>query len=91
MAHVDAFAISLWPILALHIAEIYSMRLQPAMGVATAANWAASLVVSLRFLTFTDILGPSLTLRLYGLRTGGGVDLRVQARTRNQRPHARSK
>jgi hypothetical protein len=40
-----------------------------AMGVATTANWAANLLVSLTFLTFIDMFGPSLTFWLYGLLT----------------------
>ena len=70
MVYVGAFAISLGPIFWLLIAEIYPLRVRGlAMGVATTANWAANLLVSLAFLTFTDMFGPSLTFWLYGLLT----------------------
>jgi sugar porter (SP) family MFS transporter len=70
MVYVGAFAISLGPIFWLLIAEIYPLRVRGlAMGVATTANWAANLLVSLTFLTFIDLFGPSWTFWLYGLLT----------------------
>jgi MFS transporter, SP family, galactose:H+ symporter len=70
MVYVGAFAISLGPIFALVIAEIYPLRVRGlAMGVAMAANWAANLLVTRTFLTLIDALGPSLTFWLYGLLT----------------------
>jgi MFS family permease len=70
MVYVGAFAISLGPIFWLLIAEIYPLQVRGlAMGIATTANWAANLVVSLTFLTFTERFGPPLTFWLYGLLT----------------------
>jgi hypothetical protein len=70
MVHVGAFAISLGPIFWLLIAEIYPLRVRGlAMGVATTANWASNLLVSLTFLTLTETLGASPTFWLYGLLT----------------------
>jgi sugar porter (SP) family MFS transporter len=70
MIYVGAFAISLGPIFWLLIAEIYPLRVRGlAMGVATTANWAANLLVSLTFLTLTDAFGPSLAFWSYGLLT----------------------
>jgi sugar porter (SP) family MFS transporter len=74
MVYVGAFAISLGPIFWLLIAEIYPLRVRGlAMGVATTANWAANLLVSLTFLTFTDRFGPSLTFWLYAMLTVGAL------------------
>jgi SP family galactose:H+ symporter-like MFS transporter len=70
MVYVGAFAISLGPIFWLLIAEIYPLRVRGlAMGVATTANWAANLLVSLTFLTLTDAIGPPLVFWSYGLLT----------------------
>jgi MFS transporter, SP family, galactose:H+ symporter len=70
MVYVGAFAIGLGPIFWLLIAEIYPLRVRGlAMGVATTANWASNLVVSLTFLSLTEALGPSLTFWVYGLLT----------------------
>jgi SP family galactose:H+ symporter-like MFS transporter len=70
MVYVGAFAISLGPIFWLLIAEIYPLRVRGlAMGVATTANWASNLLVSLTFLTLTETLGASPTFWLYGLLT----------------------
>jgi len=43
------------------------------MGVATTANWGANLVVSLTFLTLTQLFGASLTFWLYALLTVAAV------------------
>jgi sugar porter (SP) family MFS transporter len=70
MIYVGAFAISLGPIFWLLIAEIYPLQVRGlAMGVATMANWASNLLVSLTFLSLADTFGPSLTFWLYGLLT----------------------
>ena len=70
MVYVGAFAIGLGPIFWLLIAEIYPLRVRGlAMGVATTANWASNLVVSLTFLSLTEALGPSATFWVYGLLT----------------------
>ena len=70
MVYVGAFAIGLGPIFWLLIAEIYPLRVRGlAMGVATTANWASNLVVSLTFLSLTEALGPSVTFWVYGLLT----------------------
>jgi MFS family permease len=67
---VGAFAIGLGPIFWLLITEIYPLRVRGlAMGVATTANWAANLVVSLTFLSLTEAPGPSVTFWVYGLFT----------------------
>jgi sugar porter (SP) family MFS transporter len=74
MLYVGAFAISLGPIFWLIIAEIYPLRVRGlAMGVATTANWASNLLVSLTFLTLTDVIGLSRTFWLYGLLTIAAV------------------
>jgi SP family galactose:H+ symporter-like MFS transporter len=68
MVFVGAFAIGLGPIFWLLIAEIYPLRVRGlAMSVATTANWASNLVVSLTFLTLLQALGPANTFWLYGL------------------------
>jgi SP family galactose:H+ symporter-like MFS transporter len=68
MVFVGAFAIGLGPIFWLLIAEIYPLRVRGlAMSVATTANWASNLVVSLTFLTLLQALGPAKTFWLYGL------------------------
>jgi MFS family permease len=70
MVYVGAFAVSLGPIFWLLIAEIYPLRIRGrAMGVATTANWASNLLVSLTFLTLTQVFGASLTFWLYALLT----------------------
>jgi hypothetical protein len=43
------------------------------MGVATTANWASNLLVSLTFLTLTQVFGPSLTFWLYAVLTTAAV------------------
>jgi sugar porter (SP) family MFS transporter len=68
MLYVGAFAISLGPIFWLLISEIYPLRLRGlAAGVATTANWASNLVVSLTFLSLIEDLGTSTTFWLYGV------------------------
>ena len=70
MVYVGAFAVSLGPIFWLLIAEIYPLNVRGlAAGLATTANWASNLVVSLTFLTLTDLFGPSQTFWLYGVLT----------------------
>ena len=54
----------------LPIAEIYPLNVRGlAAGLATTANWASNLLVSLTFLTLTDLFGPSQTFWLYGVLT----------------------
>jgi SP family galactose:H+ symporter-like MFS transporter len=68
MAYVASFAISLGPIFWLLIAEIYPLRIRSsAEGLSATFNWSANLVVSLTFLTFLQVMGPSRTFWLYGL------------------------
>jgi len=70
MVYVGAFAIGLGPIFWLLLSEIYPLQARGlAMGVATTANWAANLLVSLTFLSLTGALGVSTTFWLYGLLT----------------------
>jgi sugar porter (SP) family MFS transporter len=74
MIYVGAFAISLGPIFWLLISEIYPLRLRGlAAGVATAANWASNLVVSLTFLSLVEGLGASMTFWMYGLITVAAI------------------
>jgi MFS transporter, SP family, galactose:H+ symporter len=74
MVYVGAFAISLGPIFWLLISEIYPLRLRGlAAGVATTANWAANLLVSLTFLTLIEGLGTSTTFWLYGFVTVAAI------------------
>ncbi len=70
MLYVASFAISLGPIFWLIIAEIYPLKIRGlAMSVATMANWASNLVVSLTFLTLAQALGLTGTFWLFGLLT----------------------
>jgi MFS transporter, SP family, galactose:H+ symporter len=70
MFYVASFAISLGPIFWLIIAEIYPLKIRGlAMSVATMANWASNLVVSLTFLTLAEALGRSATFWMFGLFT----------------------
>ena len=70
MVYVGAFAISLGPIFWLLISEIYPLRVRGlAAGVATTANWASNLLVSLTFLSLVEMLGTSTTIWLFGLVT----------------------
>ena len=74
VAFILSFELGIGPIFWLLIAEIYPLRVRGlAMGVATTANWAANLLVSLTFLTFTDRFGPSLTFWLYAMLTVGAL------------------
>jgi sugar porter (SP) family MFS transporter len=74
MLYVGAFAISIGPVFWLIIAEIYPLRVRGlAMGVATTANWASNLLVSVTFLTLTEVFGPSRTFWFYGLLTIAAV------------------
>ena len=74
MIYVGAFAISLGPIFWLLIAEIYPLRLRGlAAGVATTANWASNLLVSLTFLSLIEGLGTSMTFWAYGLVTVAAI------------------
>jgi sugar porter (SP) family MFS transporter len=68
VVYVGSFAIGLGPVFWLLISEIYPTSLRGrASSVATVANWAANLVVTLTFLTLIDLLGKSGTFWLYGL------------------------
>jgi SP family galactose:H+ symporter-like MFS transporter len=60
MAYVGSFAVGLGPVFWLLIAEIFPTRVRGlAMSLATAANWAANLVVSATFLSVLQALGPA--------------------------------
>lgn len=68
IVYIASFAVSLGPIFWLLIAEVYPLTVRGmGMSVATVANWAANLLVSLTFLTLIVHLGTSLTFWLYGL------------------------
>jgi SP family galactose:H+ symporter-like MFS transporter len=68
MVYVASFAISLGPIFWLLIAEIYPLKVRGlAEGVASGANWAFNLLVSITFLTLVESLGASWTFWLYGI------------------------
>jgi sugar porter (SP) family MFS transporter len=68
MLYVGAFAMGLGPVFWLLIAEIFPLRVRAvAMSLATAANWATTLVVSSTFLTLVQALGQSTTFWLYAL------------------------
>jgi SP family galactose:H+ symporter-like MFS transporter len=73
MLYVGAFAVGLGPVFWLLISEVYPLKIRGlAMSVATAANWAANLVVALTFLTLVGALGRSMTFWAYGLVGIGG-------------------
>ena len=56
MVYVSAFAVSLGPIFWLLISEIYPLRVRGlAAGVATTANWASNLLVSLTLLISSSL------------------------------------
>jgi SP family galactose:H+ symporter-like MFS transporter len=62
MVYVGAFAVSLGPIFWLLISEIYPLRVRGlAAGVATPANWASNLLVSLTLVSLLEIVGTSMT------------------------------
>jgi sugar porter (SP) family MFS transporter len=66
MVYVGAFAVGLGPVFWLLIAEIFPMRARGvAMSVATAANWAANLLISSTFLTLMQALGPASVFWLF--------------------------
>jgi MFS transporter, SP family, galactose:H+ symporter len=68
MVYVASFVIGLASVFWLLIAEIYPLKLRAkAMSVATIANWSASLITSLSFLTLIQWLGKAGTFWLYGL------------------------
>ena len=60
MVYVGAFAMSLGPVFWLLLAEIYPLRVGGlAAGLATTANRASNLLVSLTFLALAEVLGLS--------------------------------
>ena len=70
IVYIASFAVGLGPVFWLMISEIYPVTVRgTAMSVATVANWAANLLVSLTFLTLVQRLGTAPTFWLYGLFT----------------------
>jgi MFS family permease len=68
MVYVTSFVIGLASVFWLLIAEIYPLKLRAkAMSIATVANWSASLITSLSFLTLIQWLGKAGVFWLYGL------------------------
>lgn len=68
MVYVASFVIGLASVFWLLIAEIYPSKLRAkAMSLATVANWSASLITSLSFLTLIQWLGKAGTFWFYGL------------------------
>ena len=64
--YIVSFAFSLGPIVWLMISEIFPYRVRAAaIGVSTAANWAANFVVSLTFPILRQRLGSSPTFAIY--------------------------
>ncbi|WP_103670509.1 sugar porter family MFS transporter [Pseudanabaena sp. BC1403] len=68
MIYVSSFVIGLASVFWLLIAEIYPSKLRAkAMSIATVANWSASLITSISFLTLIQWFGKAGTFWLYGL------------------------
>ena len=68
MVYVASFVIGLASVFWLLIAEIYPLKLRAkAMSIATVANWSASLITSLSFLTLIQWFGKAGVFWLYGL------------------------
>jgi sugar porter (SP) family MFS transporter len=67
MVYVGSFAVGLGPVFWLLIAEIYPLKVRGrAMSVATVANWAANLIVTLTFLSLVQAAGRPGAFWLYG-------------------------
>ena len=61
-----AFNIGTAPVVPVLLAEIYPLRVRAvAMGISTAAMWAAAIVVTSTFLTLLKTLGHPATFWLY--------------------------
>jgi sugar porter (SP) family MFS transporter len=74
LVYIASFAVSLGPVFWLLIAEIYPLAVRGmAMSVATVANWASNLLVSLTFLTLIVRLGEAPTFWIYGISTIGTI------------------
>jgi sugar porter (SP) family MFS transporter len=64
--YIAGFAISLGPVFWLMISEIFPLHLRaPAMAVCTIGNWLANFVVSVSFLSLTDVITRQGTFWLY--------------------------
>jgi sugar porter (SP) family MFS transporter len=64
--YIAGFAISLGPVFWLMISEIFPLHLRaPAMAVCTIGNWLANFVVSVSFLSLTNIITKQGTFWLY--------------------------
>lgn len=71
--YVAFFAVGLGPIFWLMIAEIYPLQVRGVgEGVASVANWAANLLVTLTFLSLTNTIGSGFTFWLYGVASVAG-------------------
>jgi len=67
-AYVGFFAIGLGPVFWLLIAEIFPLALRGrAMSLATVANWAFNLIVSLTFLNLVGAVGSTGAFLVYGV------------------------
>jgi SP family galactose:H+ symporter-like MFS transporter len=67
MVYVGSFAVGLGPVFWLLIAEIYPLKVRGrAMSVATVANWAANLIVTLTFLSLVQTAGRPGAFWVYG-------------------------
>jgi sugar porter (SP) family MFS transporter len=65
---VAFYAASIGCIFWIVIAEIYPLNIRGlAMGIASGANWACNLLMSLTFLTLLSAIGPSNTFLCYGM------------------------
>ena len=66
--YVAFFAVGLGPIFWLMIAEIYPLQVRgTGEGVASVANWAANLLITLTFLSLVNAIGRGVTFWLYGI------------------------
>lgn len=68
MIYIFAYGIGIGPIFGLMCAEIFPTRLRgTGVSISFCINWAATLLVSITFLSLTRHLGNTLTLWLYAL------------------------
>ena len=66
VTYIAGFAIGLGPVFWLMISEIFPQGLRSkAMSVATVGNWGANLLISVTFLTLTNVITRSGTFALY--------------------------
>lgn len=67
LLYIAGYSLSLGSLFWLIISEIYPLNIRGfAMSLASAAQWAASFVITLTFLSILDTIGPVYTFWMYG-------------------------